>query len=309
MPFSFHSHSGEFCLHARGSLEDMVLRAIELGFHTLGLSEHVPRFREADLYPEESHITTQQLLVNFRVYLKEAQRLREKYATKIDIVVGAETENIYPEYLQDLRAILEETPVDFLVGSVHHVNGIPIDFDQASFDKALASCHTYEGLFNAYFDAQFSMLTSLKPAVVGHFDLIRLFAPADPFHRAFPDAIWQKIRRNVDFVVSYGGLFEINARGWKKGLPSAYPLRDISEYIARSGGRFTLGDDAHAPEEVALNYSRIPAYLESLGIAELWYVKSDTSNVPTAHMAFLGRGFIFEKVADWRKDPFWTPFI
>jgi histidinol-phosphatase (PHP family) len=50
---SLHSHSGQFCLHAHGTLEDVVLRAIELGFKTYGLSEHMPRTRLQDLYPEE----------------------------------------------------------------------------------------------------------------------------------------------------------------------------------------------------------------------------------------------------------------
>lgn len=51
--FSFHSHSGSFCCHAVGSLDQVVATAVEKGFRAYGLSEHVPRYREADLYPEE----------------------------------------------------------------------------------------------------------------------------------------------------------------------------------------------------------------------------------------------------------------
>jgi hypothetical protein len=53
MPFTYHSHSGEFCGHANGKLEEAVLRAIELGFTHFGMSEHMPRFREQDLYDWE----------------------------------------------------------------------------------------------------------------------------------------------------------------------------------------------------------------------------------------------------------------
>lgn len=53
MTVSHHSHSGQFCLHAKGTLEEVVLEAIRKGFTTYGLSEHVPRYRERDLYPEE----------------------------------------------------------------------------------------------------------------------------------------------------------------------------------------------------------------------------------------------------------------
>lgn len=52
MPFSHHSHSGQFCAHAKGTLEEMVQAAIAKGFHTFALTEHIPR-GDGDLYPEE----------------------------------------------------------------------------------------------------------------------------------------------------------------------------------------------------------------------------------------------------------------
>ena len=53
MPISLHSHSGQFCKHAVGTLEEVVLSAISKGFKVYGLSEHMPRSRLVDLYPEE----------------------------------------------------------------------------------------------------------------------------------------------------------------------------------------------------------------------------------------------------------------
>jgi histidinol-phosphatase (PHP family) len=53
MPISLHSHSGSYCLHASGTLEQVVDQAIEKGFKVYGLSEHMPRTRKEDLYPEE----------------------------------------------------------------------------------------------------------------------------------------------------------------------------------------------------------------------------------------------------------------
>jgi len=53
MPISFHSHSGQFCHHAKGTLIEVIEKAIEKGFKFYGLSEHVPRDRIQDLYPEE----------------------------------------------------------------------------------------------------------------------------------------------------------------------------------------------------------------------------------------------------------------
>ena len=53
MPYSHHSHSGQFCRHAIGLLEDVVKEALDQGFEVYGLTEHAPRFHVKDLYPEE----------------------------------------------------------------------------------------------------------------------------------------------------------------------------------------------------------------------------------------------------------------
>ena len=54
MAFTMHSHSGQFCPgHAKDQLEDVIRHAISIGYKTIGLTEHMPRYEEQDLYPEE----------------------------------------------------------------------------------------------------------------------------------------------------------------------------------------------------------------------------------------------------------------
>ena len=53
MPHSHHSHSGQFCRHAKDKLEQVILEAIRQNFEVFGLSEHAPRYRLQDLFPEE----------------------------------------------------------------------------------------------------------------------------------------------------------------------------------------------------------------------------------------------------------------
>lgn len=53
MPFSHHSHSGQFCPgHAKDALEDVVQTAIRRGMRVFCLTEHMPR-EQVDFYPEE----------------------------------------------------------------------------------------------------------------------------------------------------------------------------------------------------------------------------------------------------------------
>lgn len=54
MAFTMHSHSGQFCPgHAKDGLEDIIKHAVSLGYKTMGLTEHMPRYKLEDLYPEE----------------------------------------------------------------------------------------------------------------------------------------------------------------------------------------------------------------------------------------------------------------
>ncbi|KAJ1928264.1 hypothetical protein IWQ60_002209 [Tieghemiomyces parasiticus] len=230
MPLTLHSHSGQFCCHAKGELADVVTAAQAKGFRVLGLSEHVPRFRLQDLYDEERHLSVADLGDTFERYVATARALQRQHrSASFDLLVGAETEYINDESLVWAHQLRERHGLDYLVGSVHHVREIPIDFDQAQFNRCLAACGgSLIDLYADYFDAQYRMLTALRPEVVGHFDLCRLFTPrSNPLCRTLPPSVWERVLRNIDVVVAYGGLFEINSRAYKKGLPDAYPQRDI----------------------------------------------------------------------------------
>jgi len=130
-----------------------------------------------------------------------------------------------------IRSLQSQYKFDFFVGSVHHVNAIPIDFDRQMYLRALADVGgTEDKLFEAYFDAQYEMLTQLRPAVVGHWDLIRLFSenPTKPLAE-YGSGVWNRVVRNVDFVLSYRGLTELNSASFRKGWDEPYPRRDLAK--------------------------------------------------------------------------------
>ena len=53
MPFSHHSHSGQFCGHATNTLEEVVQTAIMRKMQVFAMTEHMPRDQDEDLYPGE----------------------------------------------------------------------------------------------------------------------------------------------------------------------------------------------------------------------------------------------------------------
>ncbi|KAJ1800610.1 hypothetical protein LPJ59_000957 [Coemansia sp. RSA 2399] len=286
MPFTFHTHSGQFCRHAKGSLEDVVKAALSQKMLVLGLSEHVPRSRAEDLYPEEAGMTTSDLHQAFGDYVSEARRLREKYGDQIEILIGAETELITDATPAELKALREQYKLDYFVGSVHHIDGMAMDFSQELYDKIVERFGgDRAAMFRRYFDQQLVLLQTIQPEIVGHFDLVRIFHPysqgvADPMAQA---EIRSLASRNIDYAIAYGAIFEINSRAWKKGLRDAYPQRDVLREILQKGGRVTISDDSHSAQDVGMYYDRLHAYLVEMGLRDLHYLRRakggrDTNN-------------------------------
>lgn len=239
MPFSHHSHSGQFCTHATNTLEEMVQQAITSNMSTFALTEHIPR-DDIDLYPSESnhpHYTSPGGLWSlFSAYHAEALRLREKYSGQINILIGFEIEWIRPSSLGIIEKVMREHRFDLFVGSLHHVHTIPIDYDDETFHQAKEkSGGSVEKLFEYYFDSQAEMLRVLEPPVVGHFDLIRLKAESGEMLEegswSWRDwrGVWERIERNLRLVKGYGGVLEVNTSALRKGLGEPYPRREICE--------------------------------------------------------------------------------
>ena len=166
--------------------------------------------------------------------------------------------------------------IDYFIGSVHHVHEIPIDYDRALYVKARnAAGGTDERLFEDYFDSQYEMLKALKPKVVGHFDLIRLFSDKPNGDLREMKGVWEKAVRNLKLIVEQGGLMEINSAALRKGLKEPYPARSVCEEYLKMGGKLTLSDDSHGIAHVGTNFVGAFEYLESLGVKELFLLESD----------------------------------
>ncbi|EFQ30713.1 histidinol phosphate phosphatase HisJ family protein [Colletotrichum graminicola M1.001] len=277
MAFTMHSHSGQFCPgHAKDQLEAIIQHAISIGYKTMGLTEHMPRLDITDLYPEElaegdPEASIAVLAPRHEAYLVEAQRLREKYASQIDLLIGFEGEWYRPAYGPFIESLAAHPAVDYFIGSLHHVNAVPIDYSREMYVNAMKTAGgNEESMYERYYDQQHEMLTALRPRVVGHFDLVRLMSE-DPGRDVRKwKSVWERIMRNLAVVKEYGGLLECNSSALRKGLDEPYPCRPIAEAWLEMGGRFTFSDDSHGIEQVATNYKRNLDYLESLGVTEVY---------------------------------------
>ncbi|AOA61805.1 Histidinol-phosphatase (HolPase) [Komagataella phaffii CBS 7435] len=283
---SHHSHSGSYVSHATDTLDEIVDKAIELHFQTYCLTEHMPRYKDEDLYPEEieKRFTYKCLVEQFDQFYKHAKVIKE--TRNIDpqcdtrFLIGFETEGGLGDYQLDQCLKLRLTyPVDLIVGSIHHLDSIPIDIDRANWLKAkdaTTSNGSIRDFYFLYFKTQQLMIQKLRPEVIGHFDLIRFYNEDGDQLFQWPEVV-ALIEENIDLINSYDGLIELNSAAIRKGWPSPYPKSDVINFIFSRGGKFCFSDDAHSVGQVGLNYMKMLEFVEqSTEIDKIWYY--DLSN-------------------------------
>lgn len=179
----------------------------------------------------QENLTPTDLQNTFEDFVKEARRLQEKYKDKICLIVGLETDVIREDSFDRIRKLKKDLELDYIVGSVHHVDGIPTDFSRELFEKAETLAGGTEKVMCRYYDLQYQLIKELQPEIIGHFDVIRIYR-AD---FQMTDLIWEKIVRNIELGISYGALFEINTAGAspRKNLKYPYPHTQILKVRAQ----------------------------------------------------------------------------
>lgn len=336
MPYSHHSHSGSFCKHAHDTLESVIKTAIDKQFRIFSLTEHVPRLDQKYLYPEEEELdmTPETLRDQFERYIETARKLQSEINTqnsKIKLLVGFESEGgINDEHLKMCLELRKQMDADLVVGSVHHVNGTDIDFDQKSWNQAADECDGIRGLYRSYFQLVNNMIVTLKPEVVAHFDLIRLYSTTEiemenvqdgkletqvvkitqeeklgvSIEHDWPE-VWAIIEDCLQLIVDYDLTVELNSSAIRKGWNTPYPKDDIMRLMVSRGVKFVLSDDSHGDDQVGLNYQFVLSYIQKMGVKTIWYYDlEDFNNVQVRN----GRGNVVLRpidVSDLVKDEFW----
>ncbi|HNR33050.1 MAG TPA: histidinol-phosphatase [Candidatus Hydrogenedentes bacterium] len=263
-------HSGEFCDHGDGTLEDVVRAAVAVGCPVYGLTEHAPRVESRFLFAEEREMgwDVPYLEDLFARYARRMDALAAEYADRIVLLKGFEVE-VVPKsrYVEIMTGLRREHNFEYIVGSVHYVDEVIIDYTQAEFDRAVARCGGLEALAVRYYETVAEMVVALRPEIVGHFDLVRKQAP-DEASVSTP-RVRVAACAALDTVRDCGGILDVNTSGYRRGLGRPYPAPWIVEAARARGIPFAFGDDSHRPSEVGAGINDVREYLLSLGVTEI----------------------------------------
>ena len=248
-----HTHT-TFCDGA-DSAEDIVISAIELGCDTLGFSGHSPITRsDGWAMTDEGRLA----------YIKEIQRLREKYGDRISILLGIE---------RDAQTPNDGYPYDFVIGSVHSVdkNGRSIDVDE-SFSKFSELLFEYYGgdwleLCRDYYALESTVVDKTDCDIIAHFDLITKYNEKHTFID-IENAEYQRIALDaLDCLIEKKRIFEINtgaiSRGWKS-VP--YPAPFLLKRLAERGADVMITSDCHSKSAILGGFDDAVEYARECGI-------------------------------------------
>ncbi len=235
-PADYHIHT-KLCKHAVGEVEQYIERAIEVGLHEIGFSDHSPmpednfddwrmRFSELDSYVE-----------TIKAARKKFPRLKIKLALEIDYIPG------YEEWISKISSLY---PWDYLIGSVHYVdNRWDID-NPKKIDEWKR--HNVSEVWENYIHRLIQAAKSGFFDIIGHVDLAKKFGyfPEKDCSSLFEEFLKTARQNNV--------LIEINTAGLRKDCREIYPSKSLLAMASREGVGITFGSDAHSPEEVGMNF-------------------------------------------------------
>ncbi len=154
----------------------------------------------------------------------------------------------FPETIGELRDRLEPYPWDYVIGSVHYVDGFCTD-SRASDWEAL-SVSERNDVWRRYWQLIVELAESRVFDFVGHLDLPKKFG-----YRPTID-LTESEDAALNAIAAAGLAIEINTAGWSLPAGDAYPSESL---LKRAFGRhipLVINADAHVPEFLTRGFDR-----------------------------------------------------
>lgn len=260
-------HSGEYCDHGHGTLRETVEAAAARGYVVFGVTEHAPRVEPRFLFAEERARgwDVAKLERDFAEYAAAVRALADEYADRLTVLCGFEAEVVpadrYPALMRGYR---NQYGFDYMVGSVHWVDEVIVDYTRESFEQAVTDQGTLERLAVRYYETVAEMVEALVPEVVGHLDLLRKYAQS-PAELETP-AVRRAALGALETIRDRGAVLDANTGGLRRGLGGPYPAPWLVRAAHALGIGFCFGDDSHAPDQVGAGLSETRQYLLEHGV-------------------------------------------
>ena len=250
---NLHTHT-TFC-DGKNTPEEMVQAAISLGMDSLGFSGHAP------MEPPGNWTMT-----DVAAYRREVLRLREKYAGRLEILLGLE---------QDIDSPPQPGPWDYVIGSVHQVwkdgQALPVDDSQEVFLHNVETfyggdCYAFAG---DYYRRVGEVAERTGCQIVGHFDLMTKFNEGDRlFDIAHPRYMAAALEA-LDRLASQGVILEINTGAISRGYRTApYPAPPLLRAMGERNIPICITSDCHSAQDLLCAFPQAAELARCCGYRE-----------------------------------------
>ncbi len=245
--YHMHLRNGrEEIAHDTLSVEPFVEAARRAGVDEIGFTEHVYYFTQTRplwTVPYQTERCVYDLDVYVDAVLQaQGRSFPVKLGLEVDYVPGREAET---------RAILEPYPWDYLLGSIHFIDGLGVDGEPRLLDAV-----GVEEAWHRYFETLAAAARSGLYDSLSHPDLVKVFgARAEAFDYA----------PFIDAIAESGIAVEVSTAGLRKPVRELYPHPDFLAACRERGVPITLASDAHIPDLVGQDFDRARELLRSAG--------------------------------------------
>lgn len=234
--------------------EEMILKAIELGFSSIGISDHSETaFDSAYCMGADAYAS----------YRKSVNELKEKYGDRIDVLCGIERDSYSPVPCEGF---------DYIIGSVHYIlyggEHLPVDLSLDAQTDPIRRYFREDKMEYArrYYDLVAEHALRKDFEVLGHFDLLNkfgLFSDCTEEYRAIA-------LEALDACLSAVPYIEMNTGAISRGYKAVYPDDFFLRHILEKGGKIVLNGDSHSAQALDCHFDASVAKLKEIGFASLW---------------------------------------
>lgn len=271
MLIDYHLHN-HFSPDSEEDTWAILEHAQKRGMQEICLTNHVEwhgKDGKANLDLEEA----QERFAKIRSEINEIQ----PHFPSLPIKLGVELEYI-PEHMENLKTFVETTPLDFVLGSVHIVDGEIIA--SRKFAHRLFKRVDEKTAYQSYFKTLKKMVEWGHFDVVAHFDIPKK-AGVDFYGPFEPEKYQDEIMEILELMkIKQIGL-ELNTKHLDSACREIFPHPTILKWALEVGiEHFTLSSDAHKAEDVSQHIATALDIAKAVGIKA---ISTYEKRVPTRH--------------------------
>jgi len=251
----YHTHTFR-CGHAVGTMRDYVDAAMRAGVTDIGLTDHLWLYFAPTAERDSRWAMAED---QFDAHYAEMLEVREEYRGRIDVRVSVEADYV-AGHEDELLAILRRYEFDYVLGSVHFMDGWLIDDPEQA--------HRYREervaeIYRRYF-------ANIRSAIrLGCFDVLAHFDLPKKFGFLPEEDLTAVVTETLDLAKAMDVAIEVSTGGLRKPVAEIYPAPSILRAMRSRDIPIVLSSDSHAPEEVAFAFDRSIAFVREHGYDEL----------------------------------------